>query len=408
MAIKRESLLSKSLTPTDFAKLALGQRQQTYQDLTTITHLQGQRRRLSLSDGEDELEKETTYRIYKSKDYIETARLTLQCIEQHMGFSAFFLAFVGSCPSLARRLVKVQESDDVFTQKFKESFFCGFISKVISCHALSMDETTRPRITVADFYPFLPYTYDYAQRSERLTKRTVEKAAKPYRLKFPYQTPEEIPKGTDPREIERFFATREAAVNLRESEHLWEQPRAIEYFEKFLSRVGMNFERLAPEMKVSLLPREFKGGPDEDMISISMYLHMSCRSQVFEDELSKYFVLLRGRDWACNEDMLYFPSPSLELSNRRGERASYDLISIVSVTETNVMEYQCAMIDPKGTGSVWSKDNPSFYKDFNFKSSLERAERSLARGKLDQRALLGLSNIIAVCENVDCVFYKRG
>lgn len=402
MAINSFSLKNKSLTPTDFAALTLHEDSSSLDE--NVNHERTFQRTRSFSAGELSEDKKGISRKFAKNDYVRVEHLTVEVAGEFFGFSAFFLAFVSSSPSLAAKIAKIQDDDAMESQIIKKNFFQCFIRPCLLCHAQQLDQSKRLRILAQQFGPLMNYFYDYGPRSDRLTRKTLEENKRPVILPFPFQTPEDIPSGTSQQEIIRFFDFRDSSINLRAADHASELPTCIEYFENYLRRMGHTMESIQNDLKVIFF-QNYKKDEEIDIFLTDAFFAQTTGSQLGVTNPPKYVMFLRDRNWKVDQDNYFVPS--FELIARAVERqVSYRLKSVIYIKNAVLMDYATLMIQPSGEGFKWSRESRTPTWEGNVESSLHALKELIEKKVLEEHHLSDLRIDAGLVENTDCCIYE--
>lgn len=403
MSINPYSLESKSLTPTDFARLSLSSRLSLNSGEDSEEETPPTRKR-SFSESQILEDREDISGQFSKSNYIKVQHLTVEVAGNFFGFSAFFLAFVSSSTALAAKIARIQYSDDMASQIIKKTFFECFIKPCLACHAQQIDQSKRLRILVQHFAPLLNYFYDHGPRSDRLTRKTLEEGKGPVRLPFPFQTPEDIPPGTSQQEIVRFFDFRDTSINLRATDGAYELPTCIEYFENYLRRMGHTIESIKNDLKVIFL-QSLKEDEEIEIFLTDAFFEETADRQLGVANPPKHVMFLRDRNWKIDKDNYFVPS--FELTARTVDKqVSYRLKSVTYLNNPQVMDYSTLMIQPSGEGFKWSREYKTPSWEGDVQSSLQALADLIEKKELRGEHFSALRIDAGLVENTDCCIYE--
>jgi len=402
MAINPDSLRCKSLTPADFETLSLIQ--PILEEDGVVKEERFYSRTRSFSAVESPSQKAEALKKFFSNDYIRVEHLTVEIAGEYIGFSAFFLGLISSSPFLIAKITRVSEEDALITQIMKKEFFQSFVRPCMMCHGRQLNQTRRCRILAQTFSPLINYFYDFSARSHRLTQKTLEEKKRPVKLPFAFQTPEEIPQGTSQDDITRFFAFREASINLRASEWGCSLPTCIEYFENFLARMDQTMASIQNDLGVVFF--EHKKADEEIQLYLTdEFFELIVDRQIHTAKPPRFLMFIRDRKWQVDDDHYFVPSFNI-VAKTEAEIVKYTLKSVTYVTDPSLMDYATLMIQPSGQAYKWSRESKTPGWEGNMKTAIEEIGALAQNRQLSEEDMRRLRIDDGLVENLDCCIYE--
>lgn len=397
MATGYAALASRSLTPTDFARISL-------EESGELKRSVSEERRRCFSECATKDSKQRAFGKFIENDYIRVQNLTTEVAGEFFGFSAFFLALTTSCPKFVGKITLIQDSDDIVTRVIKKAFNQSFVIPTMLCHAQRVDQAVRPRIRVETFAPIINYLHDVTFRSERLTQKTLEENELPRRLPFGYQTPEQMLHKEPPSKILEFVIERASLVDLRARELSSNFPRCIEYFENFLRRMELDYEKINPMCEVVLFP-DLPKEKDTEIFLTDAFFEERMDRMLKAKTPPRYMIFLRSREWQVDEDFYFVPSTQV-VARTLDQQVVYHLKSVTYIRNSIVTDYATLMLDPSGEGFKWTRETTSPSWEGDVKASLDAVADLIEKKDLSDQHLAALRIDEALIQNTDCCIYE--